>query len=210
MRWAVREFFRSKEIYADRVFCSEDTFAVADGMGVGRGASLAAEKAVEMVAKERPFTSLDDLYSFFKRANRRIMDEIAKLGDRQVTGTTLSVLSFSGENFLVGHVGDSRIYLWREGWIEMITVDQVRFKGGKKQVSVLGMDWTPDVVLREGGWERGDVFLLISDGAVGKIGEEDLERLIDRDIERSADRILDLYRSLSPEEDLSLVIVLAE
>ncbi|MDQ7039270.1 MAG: protein phosphatase 2C domain-containing protein [Aquificota bacterium] len=210
MRYAVREFYRDRETYADRVFFSEDTFAVADGMGVGRGASVAAEKAVRLVSEERPFRSIDEIYAFFNRANRKIMDEIAKLGDRHVTGTTLSLLSFNGNSYLIGHVGDSRIYLWRRGWIEMLTVDQVKVRGGRKYVSVLGIDWTPDVVLREGTCERGDVFLLISDGAVGKIGDEDLCGLIDTDVERSADRILNLYRSLSPEEDLSLVMVLVD
>jgi protein phosphatase len=206
--YAVREFFRDRETYADRVFLSEDTFAIADGMGIGRGAPLAAEKAVDLVSKNRPFRSLDEIYTFFKKANREIMDEIARLGDRHVTGTTLSLLSFNGNSYLIGHVGDSRIYLWRKGWVEMLTVDQVRFRGGRKYVSVLGIDWTPDVVLREGPCEEGDVFVLISDGAVGRIGEEDLEKLVDGDVERSADRILDLYTSLSPQEDLSLVIVL--
>ncbi len=206
----MREFFRDKETYADRVFFSEDTFAVADGMGIGRGARLAAERAIELVSRERPFRSLDEIYDFFNRANRVIMDETARLGDRYVTGTTLSLLSFHGGNYLVGHVGDSRIYLWRKGWVEMLTVDQIRLKGGRKLVSVLGIDWSPDVVLREGVCERGDVFLLISDGAVGRIGEEDLEKLIDGDIERSADRILELYTSLTPKEDLSLVMVLFE
>lgn len=210
MIYTVREFFRDKETYADRVFFSEDTFAVADGMGIGRGARLAAERAIELVSRERPFRSLDEIYDFFNRANRVIMDETARLGDRYVTGTTLSLLSFYGGNYLVGHVGDSRIYLWRKGWVEMLTVDQIRLKGGRKLVSVLGIDWSPDVVLREGVCERGDVFLLISDGAVGRIGEGDLERLIDGDIERSADRILELYTSLTPKEDLSLVMVLFE
>lgn len=206
----MREFYRDRETYADRVFFSEDTFAVADGMGLGKGASVAAESAIRLVSEERPFRSLDEIYAFFNKANRRIMDEIAKLGDRYVTGTTLSLLSFNENSYLVGHVGDSRIYLWRDGWIEMLTVDQVRVREGKKYVSVLGIDWTPDVVLREGTCERGDVFLLISDGAAGKIGEEELSDLIDTDVEKSADRILDLYRSLSPEEDLSLVMVLFE
>ena len=65
MRSVVREVYRNRRTYADRIFCSEDTFAIADGMGKGRGAVLAAERVVEMVSRERPFRTLDEMYRFF-------------------------------------------------------------------------------------------------------------------------------------------------
>lgn len=206
----MREIFRDKETYADRVFTSENTFAIADGMGTGIGARVAAERAIELLGQSRPFTSLDEIYSFFQKTNRRIMEDIARLGDRHVAGTTLSLISFSGNNFLIGHVGDSRIYLKRKGEMELLTIDQIKYRAGKKLVKALGIDWNPDVVLREGALGKGDIFLLVSDGVTGSIGEEELSRAISEDLEASAENIEKLYHQRSLKEDLSFILVLVE
>ncbi|HHJ64439.1 MAG TPA: hypothetical protein ENJ61_05970, partial [Aquifex aeolicus] len=105
MKFVVREFWRDPERYADRVYTSEDTFAVADGMGTSEGGKLAAEKAIQLLDRSRPFRELGELEEFFIRTNREIMKEIARLGDLHVAGTTLSVLSLSGDRYLIGHVG---------------------------------------------------------------------------------------------------------
>lgn len=210
MRFVVKEIFRDEETYADRVFTSEDTFAIADGMGTGIGARVAAERAIELLGESRPFTSLDEIYSFFQKTNRRIMEDIARLGDRHVAGTTLSLVSFSGNNFLIGHVGDSRIYLKRKGEMELLTVDQIKYRGGKKLVKALGIEWNPDVVLREGSLEKGDIFLLVSDGVTGSIGEGELNKTISEDIEDSAEKIEELYHGRSLREDFSFILILVE
>ena len=206
----MKEIFRDEETYADRVFTSEDTFAIADGMGTGIGARVAAERAIELLGESRPFTSLDEIYSFFQKTNRRIMEDIARLGDRHVAGTTLSLVSFSGNNFLIGHVGDSRIYLKRKGEMELLTVDQIKYRGGKKLVKALGIEWNPDVVLREGSLEKGDIFLLVSDGVTGSIGEGELNKTISEDIEDSAEKIEELYHGRSLREDFSFILILVE
>jgi len=210
VKYVVKEFWRDPERYADRVYVSADTFAVADGMGFGEGGKLAAEKAIQLLDRSRPFKSVEELESFFTRTNREIMKEIARLGDRYVAGTTLSVLSFAGRRYLIGHVGDSRIYLFREGYLDLLTEDQIRFRGGKKYVSALGLEWYPRVYLREGYFERGDIFLLISDGAVYTFSDSELEIFLSEDIEESARRLFERYLETIPREDLSFVIVRAE
>jgi len=179
-------------------------------MGTGIGARVAAERAIELLGESRPFTSLDEIYSFFQKTNRRIMEDIARLGDRHVAGTTLSLVSFSGNNFLIGHVGDSRIYLKRKGEMELLTVDQIKYRGGKKLVKALGIEWNPDVVLREGSLEKGDIFLLVSDGVTGSIGEGELNKTISEDIEDSAEKIEELYHGRSLREDFSFILILVE
>jgi len=109
-------------------------------------------KAIQLLDRSRPFRSLEELEEFFIRTNREIMKETARLGDRHVAGTTLSVLSLQEDRYLIGHVGDSRIYLFREGYLDLLTEDQIRFRGGRKYVSALGLEWYPEVYLREGGY----------------------------------------------------------
>lgn len=207
MKYVTGEFYRDRETFADRAFYSEDTFAIADGMGIGYGARVAAEKAIELVSLHRPFTSLKEIEDFFQRANLSIMEETAKLGDRHVAGTTLSLISFQEKKYFIGHVGDSRIYLWREGTLEVLTQDQIRVKEGRKYVSALGIDWKPETFLVEGNAVKGDLFLIISDGAVEVLKEKELEKLLSHNIEESAQKLLNLYREVSPQEDLSFIIV---
>jgi protein phosphatase len=208
LRYTYREFYRDRDSYADRLFFSSDTFAVADGMGTLQGSRCASQKAVEMVDRYRPFRDLSDLNVFFQRINRKIMQEVAKLGDESVSGTTLSLLAFNGNNFLVGHVGDSRIYLLRDGGMELLTEDQIRLRGGKKYVSALGLEWSPPVLLYEDSVLEGDRFLLISDGAVDRISDEEVKDILSiKDLEKSADALMDTYITSEPEDDLSFIIV---
>ena len=207
MKYVSGEFCKSRETFADRIYTSEDTFAVADGMGVGPGGKLAAEKAIDLVAQRRPFTSLDQIMAFFEEANKEIMKEIAMLGDRHAAGTTLSLLSFADQRFLIGHVGDSRIYLFREGRLRLLTRDQISYRNGRKYVKALGIEWKPEVYTLEGSFRAGDVFLLVSDGVVGGLSDRDIESVMGSDIELVARRILDLYKNSCPGEDLSFIVV---
>ena len=207
MKVAKRELCHDREHFADRLHVGDGTFAVADGMGRGEGAVVAAEKAIEIVGESSPLLSLKDIEALYHRANKEVMKATAKLGDVQVSGTTLSLLSLDGEWFRVGHVGDSRIYLIREGEILLLTEDQVSYQGSKKQVRVLGIDWNPPVVLRKGKLREGDIFLLISDGVIGRLSDRELLECMDRDVERSADNILKAYESTGSREDLSYIIV---
>ncbi len=207
MKYTVREFWRDQNKYADRIYTSEKTFAVADGMGPGEGGKRAAERAIQLISKYEPFKSIYHLKSFFMKANDKIIKEIALLGDNRVAGTTLSVITFIEDRYLIGHVGDSRIYLFREGTLELLTEDQIVYKSGKKYVSALGLDWNPRIFLAEGKVKRGDVYLIISDGAVYTFSDSELEIIFSYDIESTADKLLDRYLSTIPQEDLSFIIV---
>lgn len=207
MRYVYGEFFKDRETFADRIFVSEDTFAVADGMGTGPGGRLAAEKAISLVNRKRPFTSLDEIVGFFEEANIEIMKEIAKLGDKHAAGTTLSLLTFKEGSFFVGHIGDSRIYLFRCGRLKLLTQDQISYRGGRKYVRALGIEWNPDIYTLEDTFQKGDVFLLVSDGVVDNLSDPEIESILSSDIEQSARSILNLYRENCPEEDLSFIIV---
>ncbi len=207
MKVAKRELCHDRKHFADRLYADGKTFAVADGMGRGKGAIVAAEKAIEILRESSPFASLEDIEEFYRRANKEVMKATAKLGDVQVSGTTLSLLSLDDEWFRIGHVGDSRIYLIRDGEILLLTEDQVAYQGTRKQVNVLGMDWNPPVILRKGRLKEGDVFLLISDGVIGKLSDRELLDSMDSDVERSAENILEAYRGTGSGEDLSYIIV---
>jgi protein phosphatase len=105
-------------------------FIVADGMGGHAAGEVASEMAVQIVQRELAGVKTldgDDVVklvsSALKRANRAIHDRTLTEVDKQGMGTTASVLLVSGGRYLIGQVGDSRVYLLREGSFSQLTKD---------------------------------------------------------------------------------------
>ena len=207
MKVAYRECYRDPQTFADRIYLGEKVFAIADGMGRGPGAVVAAQTAVEVLANKRWEKTVDGIKKLLGEVNREVMSATARLGDRQVSGTTLSLLCILEKSFILGHVGDSRIYLLRDGKIKQLTEDQVQYSGNKKIVNTLGINWNPEVFVEEGELRKGDIFLLISDGFAEVLSGELLTKLITEDVEESARRLYDEYTAHKRNQDLSFIII---
>src|ERR1051325_11691746 len=103
-------------------------FIVADGMGGHAAGEVASEMAVQTVERELTgVRDLDDktttqkLTEALKLANRTIHDRTITEVDKQGMGTTASVLLLTPTRYLIGQVGDSRVYLLREGALTQLT-----------------------------------------------------------------------------------------
>jgi protein phosphatase len=117
-------------------------FVVADGMGGHVAGEVASRVAVEAISafieetagadKNRtwpfpfePTLSLEAnrLKAAFRLANRRIAAAIADSHDLRGMATTASALLVGRTQACVAHVGDSRVYVFREGALHQITHD---------------------------------------------------------------------------------------
>jgi serine/threonine protein phosphatase PrpC len=83
----------------------------------------------------------------------------------------------------------------------------VEEKGNGKYIRALGIEWKLEVLLKEGKTYKGDVFLIMSDGAKEVFSIEELSHILSEDIEESARVLLKTYRDTLPTEDLSFAIV---
>jgi len=202
-----REHYRSKETYADRIYVGDRTFAIADGMGVGKGPIKAAETAISVIERTEPFRTVEEVERVMRMANREVMEKTAQLGDREVSGTTLSLISFTDGGYVLGHIGDSRIYRLSEGKFSLLTEDHITEINGKKLVSVLGMEWNPRFQISQGTYLDGDLFLLMSDGFVEAVEKGFLERICCRDPEELADELHKAFVSSGSEQDMSFIII---
>lgn len=99
-------------------------------MGGHAAGEVASEMAVEMVSHD--LSDLNDLeapdvYGRVSRAlrdaNRAVYERTRTERDKLGMGSTVSALLLSESRFLVGHVGDSRIYLVRDGQMRQLTKD---------------------------------------------------------------------------------------
>jgi len=177
-------------------------FMVADGMGGHAAGEVASEMAVQIVARallllesvvqvdaaERTAQSLRD-------ANRAIYDRMLVENDKQGMGTTASVLVLSDDRYLIGQIGDSRIYLLRDGALTQITKDhsyvqeqvdaglltseQARYHPYSNVITrCVGATETVEPDLYAGEARAGDVFLVASDGLTGMVDDRRLQQIL--------------------------------
>ncbi len=99
---------------------------VCDGMGGSTGGELAAQLAIDAIRRHLeslparpPEIALRDSVS---EANRTIVLRRQNQAFSQM-GTTIVAALFTGQEVVIGHVGDSRAYLIRDGAIQQLTTD---------------------------------------------------------------------------------------
>jgi PPM family protein phosphatase len=130
-----------------------------------------------------------------KKANRNIHDRTITEVDKQGMGTTASVLLLAKNRYMIGQVGDSRVYLLRDGALKQITKDhsyvqeqvdagfltpeQARYHPYSNVITrCVGAspDVQPDVY--QGEVKVGDLFLVASDGLTGMVDDRRLQVLL--------------------------------
>ena len=177
-------------------------FIVADGMGGHAAGEVASEMAVEIVQRElRPVHDLDGeavgqtVAAALRKANRAIHDRTLTEVDKQGMGTTASVLLLSGTRYMIGQIGDSRIYLLRDGTFVQVTKDhsyvqeqvdagfltpeQARYHPYSNVITRCvgaSQDVEPDIY--RGEVRVGDLFLVASDGLTGMVDDRRLAQLL--------------------------------
>ncbi|MEO7328187.1 MAG: Stp1/IreP family PP2C-type Ser/Thr phosphatase [Minicystis sp.] len=217
-------------------------FIVADGMGGHAAGEVASALAVRIIheelKKERGVIEsvapesraskqiLTLLEHAVQKACSRIHEEakidVAKRG----MGTTLSALLIAGANGFIAHVGDSRIYLMRDGRIQQVTEDHTVFnelvKRGKLTRDQIERVAQKNAITRAVGvYERvevdtlfvevlpGDQFLLASDGLHGYINHTaELEPYFeDEDGDAAAHGLIELANKKGGKDNITAVLV---
>ncbi|ACL69751.1 Stp1/IreP family PP2C-type Ser/Thr phosphatase [Halothermothrix orenii] len=100
--------------------------AVADGLGGHKAGEVASKMAIDFI-KEYSFDPegelLEDLYRGFCELNKKIINSARENTSCQGMGTTLSLGIIWNNILYIGHIGDSRIYLFRENKLKQLTTD---------------------------------------------------------------------------------------
>src|SRR3954452_3232237 len=102
-------------------------FLVADGMGGHAAGEVASELAAEEVLRcffELNGTVPDILSTAFAVANKAIFDYGQGHPECAGMGTTCTALAIRSDRIWLGHVGDSRAYLLRNGELRQLSEDQ--------------------------------------------------------------------------------------
>jgi PPM family protein phosphatase len=180
-------------------------FVVADGMGGHAAGEVASEMAVQIIENEvaggtglhdlDELAAADRLADALRKANRTIHERTMTEVDKQGMGTTASVLVMAEGRYVIGQVGDSRVYLLRDGGLQQLTKDhsyvqeqvdagfltpeQARYHPYSNVITrCVGAnpDVEPDIY--RGDFRLGDIFLVASDGLTGMVDDRRIAALL--------------------------------
>ena len=153
--------------------------AVADGVSGNAGGGEAAEMTVRTVSADyyatpdtwEPHSALDKVLT---AANRWVQSQANANRDMAGMATTLSLLVLRGQRYYSAHVGDTRIYLLRDGVLKQLTTDHVWDRPDMRHVlkRAVGLDAHLTADFGEGNLQVGDIFALLSDGVWDSLGEQ--------------------------------------
>ncbi len=164
---------------------------VFDGMGGEAhgevAACIAAKTLKEYVSRSwwRPFT----LEDFCLEANRRVCTQARKLSAGMI-GATVAVVRFTEKTAQVANVGDSKVFLLRNGALAQVSQDhtdkafldsQGITKRKPQLTQHLGIEPSEMVIEPyrvDIAFQPGDRFLLCSDGLTDMVQAEDIQRIL--------------------------------
>ena len=217
LSWAVRTDPGLRRSSNEDSFCTRadlGLFVVADGMGGHVAGEVASRIAVETIQtfigetagadKNRtwpfpfePAISLDGnrLKAAFRLANRQIANAMTDSADLRGMATTASAILAGKDHASVAHVGDSRIYVLRDGALDQITNDhswvEEQVRAGTLTPSAARQHPWRNVVTRAlaGGEDpeidvveltpqMGQRFLLCSDGLSTVVPHDTIARIL--------------------------------
>ncbi|HKY02981.1 MAG TPA: bifunctional protein-serine/threonine kinase/phosphatase [Burkholderiales bacterium] len=158
--------------------------ALADGVSMSRGGREAAEFSVRGVlsdyyATPETWSVPHALDRVIQSINRWVIGQ--SRSERESGGaTTLSTLVLRGRRWYVAHVGDSRIYLIRDGKLRRLTVDHVWDRPEMQHVltRAIGLDARLLLDHSDESIKEGDCFVLATDGVWEPLGDRELHRIV--------------------------------
>ncbi len=212
--------------------------ALADGMGGHLAGEVAAEVAVEVAVDElrhaQRFAEMDTMQCLMhigdavERANASVFTLAKEKPELTGMGTTLVLAVFQEGRIFYAHVGDSRIYLYRNNQLLQLTRDHSLIqealdhgifpsRGEAKEAGVaenvltrsLGCTLDINVDVSEAVVKKGDLFLFCSDGLTGPLSEVQIKQLLVREkmsIKSRAKALVQAALDAGSRDNVSLIL----
>ena len=224
---ALSDVGRARQGNEDSYFEGDPVFAVADGMGGAKAGEVASGIAVDTFQDQLDTDASPEerLAHVARTANKRIYDLAQEDAAHAGMGTTFTAAMLAGNDIAVGHVGDSRLYRFRDGELERLTDDhslvEEFVRQGKLTPEEAEVHPQRSIITRALGPEpevevdtysfparAGDIYLANSDGLTGMISENDvLEILRDSDsLDDAAQKLIDAANENGGRDNITVVL----
>lgn len=213
---------------------------LADGMGGHQSGEIASHMAVESVLDTlrklvNPTSSgsitgsqlLEHVSNTISYSNTEIFEAAESLEEHKGMGTTLVAALIQDEQIYAGHVGDSRLYLYRDSTLKRITKDHSLVQDlidrgfyteeearkanvGHIVTRALGTKEDVEVDTVQHDLKPNDVFLLCSDGLSDMVDDWRIEEILNEredDLESTAQLLIDTANRNGGKDNVSVILM---
>src|SRR4051812_10720388 len=191
-----------------------------------RAALAPCRPILERYAAQPSVAARESIASLMETAIQKACADVYDLSqadaDRGGMGTTVVAMLVAGKNAVIGHVGDSRVYLYRKGRAHQLTEDhtivQEQLKRGLITRAELATAENRNVITRAVGIQSsvpvdtlvadlmpGDLYLLCSDGLHGYLHDDELPALFGQERDKLADLLVDLALQRGGRDNITAV-----
>jgi protein phosphatase len=216
----------------DSGYAGKQLFVVADGMGGHAGGDVASAIALtRIIETDKPYASAHDagfaLQASLLAANTLLAETVFEHPELTGMGTTVSGILRVGNQIAIAHIGDSRIYLFRDGVLTQVSadhtfvqrlVDSGRITQEEAAVHprrsvlmrVLGdVDSSPEIDTAVLDTRPGDRWLLCSDGLSSYVSDDKIESVLAArtSAKAAADRLVKESLDQGAPDNVTVVVV---
>jgi PPM family protein phosphatase len=232
-----------RSLNEDQLFFDRELglLVLADGMGGHKAGEVASALAVETLARELTASRLrgrsgDGLVPLLRKvivhASHRVFAEAARRAQKsgnhpdQSMGTTLALLLLHESRATVAHVGDSRVYRWREGKLSLLTRDhsllqdqidrgelnaETALGSHNRHLVTRGIGHAPEVevAFTEDAPQIDDIYLLCSDGLNDMLDDDEIELVLNAvgvNLQLTAEQLVMTANDAGGEDNVSVIL----
>lgn len=231
--WAKSDIGRKRAANEDSFYQDPDLglFMVADGMGGHRGGDRASRIAIETASETyREEISRGTLQeSALKAAIIQAAKKVHQTGTTQAElkgmGTTLSAIVIAQDRALIAHIGDTRIYCWRNQVLHQLTRDHSlvneQVEAGIMTKEEARVSSLRNIITRAIGHDENvqadylsfptkinDIFILCTDGLNNMLTDSEIGAIISAMPPREAiERLIDEANHKGGDDNISIILV---
>lgn len=218
----------------------EALFLVADGMGGHQAGEVASGELIQTMNQWFSSSAYqrwvdyslqrEDYYAVvlkevLEHINERICNMAASRQDLGGMGTTATVALLANGRLFIGHVGDSRCYLLREGYLQRLTQDHSwvaeQVQAGALTPEEAAVHPQRNVITRSLGnrldvrvdraiydLHRGDILVLCTDGLTNVVSDAEIQRtvLANRDSQEVCESLVRLANERGGPDNITVLI----
>jgi protein phosphatase len=221
---------RKRRRNEDSYVVAPPLFAVADGMGGAQAGEVASAIAANTLLEDARGSGAGGaahVVELIQTANLRVYERAHEDATASGMGTTMTVARVEeGGMVVIGHVGDSRAYVLRDGTLEQLTDDHslVAELVRRREISpddahehphrhvltrAVGVRRAVDPDLAELTPAPGDVIVLCSDGLTTHVQDPEIAALVasEADLDEACARLVALANARGGEDNVTVALV---
>ena len=199
-------------------------YAVADGMGGHRAGEVASATAID--ALKAAYLGGERVDRAIEAANAAVVAKAAEDAAFRGMGTTLTAIALHDSIAELGHVGDSRAYLMRDGAVTQVTEDhslveqlvrEGRLTPEEAQshpqraiiTRALGIDTDVAVDTYRIDLKPGDRLMICSDGLTNMLSDDTIAQTLRRhaDPQQAADMLVDMANQAGGDDNITVILL---